>query len=458
LLESCIENKSINELHPLEVNKIIEAIDFTEAEKNVYKIPRKQKDNKFTSHFRNFKFFYGRLAEKSDSQLNLFARVFLEKCQIIEIRSWEIEQAITMFNSLNSTGMPLSDADIISAKLYSNAGHEKELFNESWKNINNLSDELNIRRIVSLDSILQQFMYINRAKTKEYINNESVDVTTPGLRRYYTELQKNLLNEPFELCSNFIKIAHIWDTIKDFPIIKLLLKFNENVKLFLIGYLYRYEPVNIKEENVLEISECLLRLFTIMELVDSGYSSKNFKTFLFGINIKLVDIKFSDDEIKKVFNEHINNNWSQENISEAISEYDKNILVFLNEYLFTKNKSIKFDFSENVNIEHIMPASGHNIEIIRQDAGIFDKDEFYCVVNKLGNKILLEEDINKSLGNEWFNTKKQNSIYSKTGYKDSKYSIALELTNYFKNTWNKDDINKATNKAATRIVNFIFNK
>ena len=303
-----IENKSINELHPDEIKKIIESSDFMDVEKNVHKIPRKQKDNKYTNHFRNFKFFYTKLLEKTDSQLNQFSKVFLEKCQIIEIRSWQIEQAITMFNSLNSTGMPLSDSDIISAQLYSNAGNDKTTFNELWKKINEFTDELNSRKIVSIDSVLQQFMYINRAQNKEYVKNESVDVTTPGLRRYYTDIQKILLQNPIELCNNLMKIVQIWDKIKEYPIVKLILKFNENVKLFLISYLYRFDIIDITEVIVIKISDCLLRLFSILELVDSGYSSKNFKTFLFGENIKLVDKNISIDIITSNFNLHIINN------------------------------------------------------------------------------------------------------------------------------------------------------
>lgn len=98
-----LKNVSINEPYREEVQKILESSNFEEAEKNVEKIPKKQKDNKYTNHFKNFKFFYNKLLEKSDSNLNKFAKVFLEKCQIIEIKSWQIEQAITMFNSLNST-------------------------------------------------------------------------------------------------------------------------------------------------------------------------------------------------------------------------------------------------------------------------------------------------------------------------------------------------------------------
>jgi len=453
-----VENKSINELHSGEVIKIIEAIDFETSEQNVYKIPRKQKDNKYTNHFRNFKYFYDKLGDKSDSQLNQFAKVFLDKCQVIEIRSWQIEQAITMFNSLNSSGLPLADADIISAQLYSKAGDDKKEFNSNWESINRLADELNTRKIVNIDAVLQQFMYINRAINKEYVKDASVDVTTPGLRRYYTDIKKELLSEPLVLCNSLDKITKTWDLIKDYPVVKLLLKCNENAKLYLSSYLYGIEISDITEAKVIDVCECLLSLFTILELVDAGYSSSKFKTFLFGENIKLVDKTISIDTIKNNFKDHISKNWNEQDIIDAISEYDKNLLVFLNEYLYAKSKITKFDFAENVNIEHIMPASGRNISTIRTDAGITDKDEFNSIVNKLGNKILLEEDINKSIGNEWFKTKKQNSINTKSGYKDSKYAIAVALTNYSKDTWTKEDIEISTNKAIERIVKFIFNK
>jgi len=465
-----IENTSINELHLAEVKKIIEAIDFQTAEQNVYKIPRKQKDNKYTNHFRNFKYFYDKLQEKSDSQLNQFARVFLDNCQVIEIRSWDIEQAITMFNSLNSTGLPLADADIISALLYSKAGDDRNEFKEHWEIINKIAYELNTRKIIDIDSILQQFMYINRAINKEYINTkedgkESVDVTTPGLRKYYKDEDeygikspRKLLDNPLVLCTNLNKIAKIWNVVKDYPIVKLLLKCNENAKLFLSSYLYRFDTSDITEEKVLDISECLLKLFTVLELSDTGYSSSKFKTFLFSENIKFVDKRVTIDTIKSDFNEHISKNFIKDNIATAIAEYEKNLLVFLNEYIYAKSKKVKFDFTENVNIEHIMPASGRNITTVQEDAGIKNKEEFNGVVNKLGNRILLEDDINKSIGREWFKTKKQNSINNKSGYKDSVYAIARALTDYPKDTWTKDDIDKATTKAVERIVEFIFNK
>jgi hypothetical protein len=160
---SVLENNSINELHKDEVRTIVEAPDYETAEQSVHKIPRKQKDNKYTNQFRNFKYFYSKLDDKSDSNLNHFAKVFLEECQIIEIRSWQIEQAITMFNSLNSTGMPLSDADIISAQLYSNADNDKTEFNKQWENVNKLADKLKSQNVVDIEVVLTLFFFIKGA-------------------------------------------------------------------------------------------------------------------------------------------------------------------------------------------------------------------------------------------------------------------------------------------------------
>jgi hypothetical protein len=472
-----LENNSINEPYKSDLRTIIGAKDFDEAAASVTTLYKKKKDNKYTSFFKNFKLFYEYLGGYSESRLNTFAKIFLKKCQVIEIRSWQIEQAITMFNSLNSTGLPLSDSDIISAKLYSNAGEKKDEFNRLWEKINKLAGELNSRGVIDMDSILQQNMYMQRAMDKEYMSTGKPDVTTPGLRNYYTDLKKDLLDKPIELCERFMKIAKIWDAVKDYPIVKLLLKFNENAKLYLISYLYRVDmlknvdekgdevfySVRISEDYLTGICEALLRLFSLLELVDAGYSSSKFKTFLFGENVKLVDSSVSIDEIINDFNNHITESWKkgddkEDGILQIIMEYDKNILVYLNEYLYAKSKNIPFDFTESVNVEHIMPASGHNLDAIRKDAGINSKEEFDGIVNSLGNKILLEENINKSIGKEWFETKKQTSVKQKSGYKDSKFGIAKALIDYPSQKWEKKDIEMATAKAAKRIVKFLFNE
>ena len=121
-----IENNSINELYKDELKKILNCKDHETIAKEVHKTPKKQGDNKFTNFYKNFKYFCKQLDDKDSTEIIKFANNLLEKCEIIEIRSLDTDEAITMFNSLNSAGMPLNTADIISAKLFAKSNNDKE--------------------------------------------------------------------------------------------------------------------------------------------------------------------------------------------------------------------------------------------------------------------------------------------------------------------------------------------
>ena len=458
-----LENYSINEQYKTELKTILQATDYNSAEARVIKIRYKQKDNRYTNFFRNFKFFYNKICELSDSQLNSIAKSITDNCEVIEIKSWQVEQAITMFNSLNSDGLPLYDSDIISAKLYAEAeksGKKKE-FVDLWKQLNDIINELDSLKIADINSIFMQYMYYVRTVNKETISETgAINVTTPGLRRYFTEINKKPVSDPLGMCTDMIKLTKIWKKVSAYSQMKLLLKFNENTKLFLASYFYRFNEEDITEDIVMPILDCFLRLFSLLELVDVGYSSRYFKTFLFGEEVKLIDRTISINDIIKDFNDHIYANWNRETIKASLHDYDGNILVYLNEYLFAKEKSMQFSFGVKYDIEHIMPYSGSNLQEIRKDAEIDSEEEFYSIVNKLGNKIILEEKINRSIGNEWFRTKVSTTLENKTGYIDSKYPIACALVDKYQNTnkpyWKKDDISTATDKASNRIIKFIF--
>lgn len=461
--EIILKNFSINERYKTELATILQASDYASAEAGVIKIKYKQKDNRYTNFFRNFKFFYNKISELSDSQLNSITKSITDNCEVIEIKSWQVEQAITMFNSLNSDGLPLYDSDIISAKLYAEAekkGEEKE-FSDLWKQLNNSINDLEDIRIADINSIFMQYMYYIRTINKETISETgAINVTTPGLRRYFTEINKRPISDPIGMCSDMIKLAKIWKKISEYSQMKVLLKFNENTKLFLASYFFRFDEDDITEEVMEPILKCLLRLFSLLELGDIGYSSKYFKTFLFGEEVKLAEKSTPVDEIISDFDKHINSNWNKENVRTMLHDYNGNALVYLNEYLFAKEKGKNFILGTKCDIEHIMPYSGNNLLEIRKDAEIDSEEEFYGTVNKLGNKLLLEEKINRAIGNEWFRTKVSTKLENKTGYINSKYPIACALVSEYqgkdKPYWKKEDIISATDKASDRIVKFIF--
>ena len=77
-----------------------------------------------------------------------------------------------------------------------------------------------------------QQMYYERAKGKEIITDTGyINVTTPGLRRYFTEINKSLLSDPIDLCTQMINLAKIWKKVSSYPVMQVLLKFNDNTKL-----------------------------------------------------------------------------------------------------------------------------------------------------------------------------------------------------------------------------------
>ena len=399
-----------------------------------------------------------------------------------------------MFNSLNSDGLPLCDSDIISSLLYSSAKSDDclDLYEENWRLLREIIKPLDEKKIISIDSLLTQEMYYERTKNGETINTSgSIDVTVPGLRKYFKN-NGSFINNPMESSEKLINLAKIWEKISEYPVIKVLFKFNENFKLFLASYFYRFssediieykyingdeldqnmiadlsdeeiEKLNrqlqIKKDNDI-IFDCLLRLFAVLDLVDIGYSSSKFKTFLFGIERKLIDKNVPVGDIKDEFDKHIKSNWTKYDIIQSINSYEKHNLVVLNEYIYAKNHNINFDFDDQYNIEHIMPISGKEIEGISRGALMDSMEEFLEFANKIGNKILLESKINQSVSNTWFRMKITSTIRN-NGYQDSKYPLANHLVEKYKdafdkNCWTKYDISTATSKAAEAISNYIF--
>lgn len=462
--KSLLRNDSIREQNQTkkDFEAIIRASSLNEAEENVEKIKYKRGDNRYSNFFRNFKFFYNKIKELTPSELNTHSKTLIEKSEIIEIKSWNLEQAITMFNSLNSDNLPLNDADIISSKLYESAEkvNNAEQFKELWEYFHNQTRSLEEKKIADMDQILMHYMYYERARLGETTSETGALITTiPGLRRYFIEINKEALKNPISFSNNIIKLTKLWERINEYPCIQVLLKFNENAKLYLASYILKLKD-DFVESDIKPIAESFIKLFTIMEVGEIGYSSSKFKSFLLSEQLKMIDVNTPINVIEKDFKEHIAKNWTPEQVKQDISEYNKHMLVYLNEYLYANEHSLSFNLLGKHDIEHIMPNSGRDKQTIRQDAQIESIEEFESLVNKLGNKILLESPINQGIGNEWFRTKVSTTLENKTGYIDSAYPLAQTLVEEYRDDdkafWTKEDILTATGKASERIVKFIF--
>ena len=244
--------------------------------------------------------------------------------------------------------------------------------------------------------------------------------------------------------------------ILNFPVVTVLLKINSNAQYFLISYLFKYDVEELTQEIVSNFAEKLLRLFAILRINGDSYSKSEFKGWLFTKNIEFVK-KNNEENITKLFQTHFNTKFDKEEIWANLFEEVDNSIIFLKEFLYAKEHDIldKFTILPSTEIEHIMPQSGNKYKDIPEDAGLTE-DEFEQYLNKLGNKILLEANINKHISNNWFRQKKTKKVSDKAGYKNSKYPIARSLVDYPEDMWQKDDIDNATREAAESIYSFIF--
>lgn len=428
---------------------------------------------RFTLFYRNFKNFYNKLGENElhkPEHLKEWVDFFFNKCQIIQINSKDVGQAISMFNALNSKGMNLSDSDLVCSYLAvkaeeKNKKHEgySDIFEEKWEEFVYSVSELPVlakgrnsdeKEAEKRKSILNQYMYYVRACDKE------TDFVSSVRDFYNSKIEKSKKSsvnfEPIPTCEALIKITKIWEIILEFPIVNILLKLNSNAQYFLISYLFKYELNDISIEVVNDIAENLVRLFAILRINSDSYSKSDFKGWLFTNNIEFVKID-NEKHIKQEFKKHIEKDFNKKEIKENLRGEIDNSIVFLKEYLYAKkhDELDKFDLLPSTEIEHIMPQSGDKNTDIPEDAGL-SEEEFPLYLNKLGNKILLEANINKHISNNWFRQKKTKKVSDKAGYKNSKYPIARSLVDYPKDMWQKEDIDKATKEAANSIYNFIF--
>lgn len=459
-------NESINEPiyesdpYSKDLENILLGTTVDEIKNKVIDIKFKKKDNRHTSFYKNFMFFVKKFDEKEIGYIKRFADVFLSHCQVITVISYQIGEAIDIFNSLNSTGTPLSDADVISANLYKGIPwSEREDFKIKWSTVVQDTNELQTKKVVDIDDIFNQYMYILRAEKGES------STTLPSVRKYFLNTNSNALKNPMKFINDIELLVKVWkpddkpilsETINLQNVKQVLLKNNSNFKFFLATYLYFHQQDS--ETEKLLFSEELLKLFAILSIpnMTETYSSSNFKQFLINLNME-VGKGLTNTEIVEKIHKHILSTFKKDEIKQNLIDSPIGAgLVYLNEYLFAKENNYKLDLSfGNIEIEHIMPASGKNLISIRQDAGLNESD-FESMVNLIGNKILLEQNINGSISNEWFKLKKQSSINDKCGYKDSRFSIAQSLISYPSDVWTKNDIKLATEKAATRIADFIF--
>ncbi|MCY7041541.1 DUF262 domain-containing HNH endonuclease family protein [Streptococcus sanguinis] len=433
-------NGSISEKYANDMNVVLLGNDFDGIKNSAFQIYRRQKDNRYTNFFKNFRYFYNWCSNLSVLSCINFANHFINNCQVITITSYNTDQAINIFNSLNGTGVPLTPIEVIVSKTTANA-KDRKIFESNWQNIVARTD---VSRL-DLNTLITHYIFVKLSE------QNGSDRRNPGIRAFFAK-NKELLNRDTLFTSELEKILTNFDIFSESMLGQVISRLNGNLKPFVSSYLFYRDDISYLEE--------LLKLGLLIELSELSYSHRLFKGFLEEINLKYSQVTtISTQDLIANIKDHIENNFDYNSIRQTLSESGvPNSILYVNEYLYALEQGKEYNLEGGIDIEHIMPKSGLNRENIMADAGCSSQEEFQEYAEKLGNKILLESVINRGIGDAWFRTKKENNITSGRGYIGSRFPIAHSLVNYDSDTWTKNDIDKATEKAAERIANFVFSK
>lgn len=351
----------------------------------------------------NFKFFKEKIEDfvlKYSTLVSVFPQIIMKNCILLPIEADKQETALRIFSTLNDRGMPLSDADIFKAQLYKfyTEQGKKTYFIEKWKELEQLCSKLFKDTSGSpMDELFTKYMYYERAKLG------ITSSTTEALRKFYEKDNYSILKNETTF-SNLQLLADFWsDIIKQDNDV-----FSEDVlkDLFILNYapnsmwtyfLSVYFMHNKNSDNELDNEKLHVFLKKTIGFI-WAYSFTNpgvnaLRTPIYAEMINVINDKEVTFEKRKFDEEQLRNlinNYSFLN-SRAIT---KSMLTL---YAFSNPNQGLISLNEEYQIEHIY-ATNRNIK----EHGLSDD----VLIEKLGNKSLLEKDINIKASDYRFEDKK----------------------------------------------------
>lgn len=414
--------------------------------------------NNNSNYAKNYIFFYEKLREFIVNEPLLFEKLcemFLQKKLFVLLVVCDSqESAMTIFNTLNSRGLPLSNADILKGYIYKKVKN-KEKFANDWKDIETKIEESD--NIKDLDFLFLQYMHIIRAE------NEDTNTTTQGVLPFFTKTDKkeyygalqNWLYKP-ETIPFISNLADFWIKPKNYlsdkssRYINILNLFQNDTWKFFVSYLvWRnkdcFNDNFDKDKFSEEFDKYLPKLIKVITLhfINKNASTNVIKDIVFKMNVSL---KKNNEENFPEIQQSIP---EKEIFLDIMKNFDTRkikYILFLYAYIYS-------EFKEDINasdleVEHILPKEWQNM-----DVSDFDEESHKKYVEKIGNKILLDKKSNIKCSNNFFAKKQE--IYKKIYDKGYNLKEVYDLGIRECNIWEKTDIDNREKEIYKNLNSFL---
>lgn len=422
----------------------IESLVATEEDNDVFhhiletgEVSQENSDN-YSKNYRFFKQQCDEYAEQHPMQWKELCITILQKCIILPIECESQETALTIFSTLNDRGMPLADSDIFKAQIYKARENPKDRtnFTNTWKELTSLCKNSG----QTIDDIFRYYTHVLRARG----NDKSKEI---GLRRFYTGGNVERLREP-SLIEDLMNLAKFWSyvnnrtdpeeedqytiSVEGRQYIHCLERYpNEFWKYVTSVFFYRnWNSPTFEADFTVFLKKLVAYLF--VKFIDKP-SVNAIKDDIYSSCIGI----FESNELKFKF--EYNPDYIHQKLDEFGSSRISRGLLLLHAYL---NEDQSEMISERFDIEHIFPKRW-------QDSNYngWNKTDAEIYLDRFGNKIVLEKKLNIQAGNGYFGVKK-------VRYTQSRIAVVLELSQYHKDDWVKDDIEARESQFKSDILEF----
>lgn len=411
-----------------------------EADKNA-------KDN-YSKNYNKFKELYIQKSQSSPNQIYHFVLALLNYSILLPITADDQETALTIFNTLNNRGLPLSDADIFKSYIYKKLDDTgKKAFINKWKKLETDAEKVN----ESIQSLFYYNMFYMRAREKD---DKS---TTPGVRKYYLDKNKNRLTP--EVIDDLAANLQLWKVIngreavdgeewsQNMDIRKILDSLSSYTNEF-----WKY-PVSIffmehkDKANFEEIFLKFLRKLYVMLLTRylEVPTINAVKVDILKLNVQIINNShpefYAGFEEKKLEDEYAVNAEKARTDKLIIAPHKNMVRMLLKVLAYQENTQTDL-LPGYWEIEHIFPQTWDSKYYTLNEEEANEKLEH------LGNKLPLEKKLNISASNNHFAKKKDR-------YKDSKIAIIKKLGDSTLDEWNLTNIDANDTKVCEIIKSLL---
>jgi Uncharacterized conserved protein len=325
----------------------------------------------------NYNYFVDRIIQKQELSLDKLHDA-IGKLEIIDIFVDDDEDPQLIFESLNSTGLDLSEADKIRNFILMglNSSVQEQYYDKYWNNIEKLTDysvsefirhylTVKTNKIPKIDSVYDSF--------KEYLYVP--EVADDDKESRYKEILEDMLG----YARNYRKIVHAETGISICDAVLVRLR-NLSVEVsypFLLIVLNRYMAKEIDEKELQMVLECV-ETFIFRRLICVGYPTNALNKIFCNLDRDVVKVKSENDSYSSV-------------------------MIYIMEH---KGGSSGFppdaEFKDAIGSRDVYKMQKKNKEYIFDRLENRDTVERVEVIRKMGEGVLtIEHIMPQTLSNEW---------------------------------------------------------